>query len=180
MRKWLLPIILAGGFGILIAFCAGVIRPPRPMFHEAYGAGGFGFIPTWQPNPAFFDHHGQGLYFDAGDNLIVFQATGVPQRSRSRPMIGGRRAARFRLGSADDKPDDHYVTIPRTRDRLIVILPDGRWEAHPIGSGKARQVHIVEISRDQPTPDLLESVVSVLDGHEKALVEEFLKGYTPP
>jgi hypothetical protein len=181
MRKWLPLIIVTGGFGISIAFRAGIIRPPRPMFHEAYAAGGFGLLPTWQPNPMFADERGQWLYFDEGDNLIVVQATGTGERGRSKPMTGGTRAARFRLGSAwDDVEDSQYVRVPRTRDKLVVILPDGRWETFPIGPGRATQVYRDEVGRDNPNTDLIKAVGSILGGAEKARFEGFLKQYKPP
>ena len=181
MKKSLTLIILVCGSGALIAFFAGLIRPPRPMFHESYGAGGFGLVPMWQPNPTFADFRGQWLYFDESDNLIVVQATGTRERSRSKPMTGGTRAARFRLGSAwDVQTDNQYVRIPRTRDKLALILPEGRWKAFPIGPGRATLVYKAELGRDQPSPDLLKSVGSILERDVAAGFEEFLSGYIPP
>ena len=148
MKKWISLIAVAGGFGILIAFLTGVIRPPRPMFHESYAAGGFGLLPTWNPNPMFADDHGQWLYFDAGDNLIVVQATGTAERTRWQPMTAGTQAARFRLGGARDDPrDSQHVRIRRTRDKLFLILPGGRWEAFPIRPGRAMEVYRAEVGR---------------------------------
>jgi hypothetical protein len=99
-----------------------MIRPPRPMSHETYGAGGFGLLPTWNPNPMFADGLGQWLCFDEGDNLVVVQATGTRERSRSRPMTGGMKAARFRLGRRERGSD---FRILRIRDKLILIQPKG-------------------------------------------------------
>jgi hypothetical protein len=181
MRKWLPVIILASGFGILIAFCAGVIRPPRPMFHNTYAAGGFGLLPTWQPGPSLVDDHGQWLRVDEDDNLLVIHATGTAAHSRSHPMTAGVVAARFRLGSAGaDEPERQYVRIPRTRDSLIVILSEGRREAFPIGPGQATRFFREEIQRETLSPDLLKAARSILDGETIARIDAFLKEYTPP
>ncbi len=53
-RRWLiLTATLMSLTALMIALCSGLIRPPRPMFHETYAAGGFGLVLTWQPNPVW-------------------------------------------------------------------------------------------------------------------------------
>jgi hypothetical protein len=154
------------------------------MFHEGYAAGGFGILPRWQPDPVFVDKRGQWLWYDEGENLVVIQATGIRERSRSHPLTAGTRAARFRLGSAwDDVRDNQYVRIPRMRDLLVVILPDGRWQTFRLGAEKAAQVSRIaleELERDDLARDLLRSIRPSLDRAATARLEDFLKGYKPP
>ena len=181
MKNWLILIIAASGFGLVVAFCAGVIRPPRPMFHESYAPGGLGWIPTWGRNGPLRDNRGQWLWVDSGDNLLVVHATGTAERGRSHPIIGGTQAARIRLGSAwADEPELRYVRITRTRDRLVVILPDGRSRAFPIGPGQASAFFKHETQRESPSFDLVEAVGSVLDRESRAPLVEFLSGYAAP
>jgi hypothetical protein len=113
--------------------------------------------------------------------LLVVQATGTAERGRSHAMVGGRTMARFRLGSAwDDERDNQYVTIPRTRDALIVILPDGRWQPFPLGPGQAAGFFRGQLDRDEPSADLLRDAGALLDEGGKAEFESLLKEYVPP
>lgn len=170
---------LLGVVAFVIAFCAGIIRPPRPMFSDSYAAGGFGIVPMWQPNTPIQDQHGHWLWVDEGGNVIAIQATGTGKLGRSHAMAGGLAFARFRVGDAEvDEKNDRYVTVPRTRDALIVILPDGRWRTFP-SNGQALPFFraCVEMER---LPNLLSEVVTLLDGETKGQFEEFIRGYSPP
>jgi hypothetical protein len=135
----------------------------------------------WIPNTPIADSHGHWAWVDGEDNLLVVQATGTAERGRSHAMVGGRTMARFRLGSAwDDERDNQYVTIPRTRDALIVILPDGRWQPFPLGPGQAAGFFRGQLDRDEPSADLLRDAGALLDEGGKAEFESLLKEYVPP
>lgn len=163
----------------VVACCAGVIRPPRPMFHDSYGAGGFELLPYWIPNTPLRDSHGQWVWVDKGDNVLVVHATGTPDTGRSHAMTGGHEQARFRLGSAwNDERDNQYITIPRTRHELVVILPDGKWLSFSLGQGHAAQFFRERINKE--VPDLLRDAGLLLSREEKGRLDEFLKGYEPP
>lgn len=170
---------LLGGVGFVIAFCAGIIRLPRPMFCDGYGAGGFEVVPMWQPNTPLVDGHGQWLWIDEGDNLVALQATGTAERSRSHALRRGLASARIRLGGAEvDEQNDRHVIIPRTQDALIVILPDGQRQAFP-SKGQARTFFRACAEKD-PFPNLLVEVGTLLDADAKSRFEEFVRGYSPP
>lgn len=181
MSKWL--VILAGCsiavLGLVVACCTGVIRPPRPMFHDSYAAGGFGLVPYWIPNTPLRDTHGQWLWLDMEFNVLVIQATGTAETGRSHAMVAGRERARFRLGRAwDVEHDNQYVTIPKTRDSLIVILPPGKWLAFGLRRGQAEQYFRKAIREE--LPDLLLGVGSLLGQEEKARFDELLAEYARP
>jgi hypothetical protein len=179
LRRLILPGCLVGGLGFVLACCAGVIRPPRPMFCDGYAAGGFGLVPYWIPNTPLRDAHGHWLWVDKGDNVLAIHATGTADSGRSHAMTGGRTQARIRLGSAwDDVRDNQYVTVPRVRDALVVVLPDGRWTAFDLDRGQAERFYRAGI--EEEVPDLLRGAGSLLDEGEKARFEEFLAGYEPP
>jgi len=151
------------------------------MLHESYGAGGHGLVSYWIRNTPLADRHGQWAWVDGADNLIVVQATGTAERGRSHAMIGGQSAARFRLGSAwDDARDHQYVTIPRTTNALIVILPDGRWQPFPLRPDQAAGFFRVQLERDEPSADLLQDAGALLEENGKIEFKLFLKGYVPP
>lgn len=170
---------LLGGVGFVIAFCAGIVRPPRPMFCDNYAAGGFEVVPMWQPNTPFVDGHGHWLWIDQGDNLVALQATGKAERRRSHALSRGLTSARFRLGGPDvDEQYDRHVTIPRARDALVVILPDGRWQAFP-SKGQARPFFLDCLYQD-PIPNLLSEVATLLDADTRGRFDEFIRGYSPP
>jgi hypothetical protein len=172
-------LMLAFPFVLWLVFCPGIGRPPRPMFHDSYGAGGFEVVPYWIPNTPLVDDHGHWLWVDEGDNLMVVQATETAERGRSHAMIGGRTQSQFRLGSAwDDERDNQHATIPRMRDTLVVILPDGRWLASPLATGQAARFFRNGL-QEQP-PDLLQAAGSLLHGEAISRFQEFLKGYVRP
>ena len=95
-RRLILPGCLVGVLGlvaVIVAICAGLIRPPRPMFHDSDAAGGFGLVPYWIANTPLADARGQWLWLDAGDNVIDIHATGTAERGRSQSMAAGRTRA---------------------------------------------------------------------------------------
>jgi hypothetical protein len=151
------------------------------MFHETYAAGGHGFVPYWLPNTAWAYSHGNWFWVDTADNLLVVHATGTTERGRSHAMVGGQKAARFRLGSAwDVERDNQHVTIPRTTDALVLILPDVRWRRFPLRSGQAAGFMRSELHQDQPSANLLPNAGALLDANGLIEFEAFLNGYTPP
>ena len=97
MRGLILVCCMLGGAGFIVASCTGLFRPPRPMFHDSYAAGGFGLVPYWIRNTPSVDAQGQWLCVDRGDNVLVIQATGTAEGGRSHPMSGGRSSATFAL-----------------------------------------------------------------------------------
>ncbi len=174
----LLAAVLASTI-FIVAFCGGLIRPPRPVFHESYAAGGFGLIPTWHPNATVADRHGQRLWTDRPDNFLVIQATGTSERGRSHAMTSGTEASRFRLGSASDyEKDNLYVRIPRMRDTLVVILPDGRWKSFPLELGEAGQFYMQ--AGNEPSDDLFQAIEPFLAQTVRDQLREYLEGYSRP
>jgi hypothetical protein len=172
---------------VIVAQCAGIIRPPRPMFHDSYAPVGMGLIYAWIPNTGLADKHGHWTWADETDNLLVVQATGTADNGRSFAMDGGWRSASFRLGSAwDDKRDNQYVTIPRTQNALVVILPDGRWQQFPLRCGQAAAFRESaafrqsQVGRDNRSVNILQDAGALLDAGGKDDFEAFLKGYVPP
>ena len=182
MRKHWRLIVLAGlavGTGLMFAYCTGVIRPPRRMFHDNFGPVGFEVVSDWKPNPPLADAHGQWLWVDMTDNILAVHATGTAESGRSKAMHGGRDWAKFRFGSAwDDERDNQYVTIPRQPDTLFVILPDGRWKGFALDTDQAAQFY--RRGAEDGMPDVLGGARALLVADERAKFEEFLAGYVPP
>lgn len=120
------------------------------MFHDSYAAGGHGLVYYWIPNTPIADKRGQWAWVDRADNLLVIHATGTAVRDRSQAMVGGQEAARVRLGSAwEYERDNQYVTIPRTQNALVVILPDGRWQQFPLQRGQAAGLFRTLMNRNE-------------------------------
>jgi hypothetical protein len=171
---------LVAALGILLAYCSGVIRPPRPMFHDDYGTVGFELVSEWKKTTPIRDEYGQWAWIDAGDNIVAVHATATADSGRSHAMIGGRRSARFRLGSAwDDTRDNQYAEIPRQPDSLFVILPDGRWMAFSLRPKQADQFFRRGLE-EGILADVLLATGTLLVNEVKARYEEFLKGYVRP
>jgi hypothetical protein len=171
----------AGGIVLgacLCGYCSGLIRPPRPMFHEGYGPVGFGVVLDWKGTPPFIDPLGHWAVVDEQDNLAVVQATGSAERWRSKPWRAGRTETAFRLGGAEDREGDAHVTIPRMKDALVVILPDGRWQEFPLRPGQASAFFRPHLTRR--SPDLLAEARVLLTEGDRAKFGTFLKGYVPP
>lgn len=159
--------------------CTGIVRPPRPMFHNDYFANDRSFFPMWYPTTPCADEHGHWTWADFEDNLLVVQATGTAERGRSQAMAAGTQRARFRLGSGwDDERDNQHAIIARMRDALVVILPDGQWERFSLGPGLAREFHRQWVA--EPPANLLREAGTLLSAEERARLGKFLAAYKEP
>lgn len=178
--RWRLIVVgfLLVPIAFVLLFCAGVVRLPRPMFHNDFSAGER-LWPHWEPPHPCRDECGHWAWADYEDNLLVVQATGVAETGRSKPLAAGVKQARFRLGSAwEDERSNTHVIIPRMHDALVVILPDGRWQRFSLAPGFAKDFHREWVT--ELASNLLRDAAGLLDGEERMRLDEFLKEYQEP
>ena len=184
--KWLGLGCLLGTLTVSVGWCSGIIHPRRPMFHHDVGLErrlGYllGLGPYWIPNHSWSDDYGHFLHLDDADNLLVLHATGGVASGNER-IAAGMTETRFRLGDAEaDWAESKQVTTPRTRDALVVILPDGRWLQFPLRSAQAVTFFKRAVGGAfGEEPDLLAESSSLLAEEAKMEFDEFVKGYVRP
>jgi hypothetical protein len=162
----------------LVGYCIESLRP-RPMFCNNRVANDRSVFPRWEPDSPCHDEHGHVAWADFKDNVLVIQATGKAELSGPPAYQFGRQSSRFGLGGdRRDFANIQYVTIPRMRDTLVVILPDGQWERFPLGPDLAREFHW-KCAGEWP-PNLLRDAGTLLSEEDQVRFDAFLAGYKEP
>ncbi len=101
--------------------------------------------------------------------------TGIPRTSRYGSIDAGQDAIRFRVG---DDAGDRFVTIERTENVLIVILPDGKVGRFSLSQGLARS--FFERASRVASENFLREACDLLDASEKQKCDAFLATYSEP
>ena len=149
--------------------------PPRPMFHNHFGGHERALLPFWHGPWHTVDSLGHWAWADYGDNVLAIVATGVAEKGRSGALLASQHESRFKVG---DNFADNYITIKRTKDALVVILPDGKWKPFALTPGAAESFD--KESRLSGTRNLLRKAGELLDQQQRTAFDEFLTHYSEP
>jgi hypothetical protein len=149
--------------------------PPRPMFCNDFVDDDRALLPYWYPPVPDVDRLGHWAWADRRDNVLLVVATGVPKPSRLGALASGPQQCMVRVG--DDR-EDRFVTLRRTRDALVVVLPDGSLGQFGLTPGLAEQFDAARRSRR--VNNLLWEAGGLLEPGEKAEFDKFLAGYREP
>jgi hypothetical protein len=158
--------------------------PPRPMFCNDFVSDERTLLPYWYGPETLSDTYGHWAWCDYGDNALVVIATGVPAElqdgfycmSMSSGIQPGTRESVIHL-RAD--PDKGLITLPRTRDVLVIVLPDGKMQQFPLPPGEAKRFHKARPSQLKKQ-NLLREATALLAPPDRASCEVFLRDYTEP
>jgi hypothetical protein len=156
--------------GVLLRLCP----PPRPMFCNDFVAGGETLLPRWRIPLPVHDSFGHLGWPDLHDNLLLVVANGVPGVSRER-LDSTSSQCRVQVG--DDR-GNLFVTLDRTRDTLVVILPDGSVGRFTLAPGRAEQFRTAR--RAQQIRNVLRQAGELLDPADKQEFDRFLADYREP
>lgn len=158
-------------------YCTKVIKLPRPMFHNfyAYHPDGRPPWPRWWMNPPLVDEYGHWGWADYDDNVLVIVATGVPSMSRFGAMRSGQKLSEFRVG--DDR-EDQFVSVGRTTNQLVVILPDGSVGRFTLSDGDAHRYY--EQRESAVVENVLQEAAELLSETERLKYLGFREGYKAP
>jgi hypothetical protein len=149
--------------------------PPRPAFRNDLVDDDRTLLPYWCPPMPMRDRRGHWAWADHRDNVLLLVLLGVPETWRGGGLAGGMSKYRVKVGPDDE---ERHVTLARTKDALVVVLPDGTHREFALGPGLARRFH--ETHRSTPVENLLREAGELLRPGEKAKFDEFLAGYREP
>jgi hypothetical protein len=145
--------------------------PPRPMFCNNLVDDERTLLPYWYPPMPVVDRVGHWAWADHQDNLLLVVVLGVPETARVNALASDSSRSRVKIGA--DR-EDRYLTLKRTTDALVVILPDGTSRQFVLGPGLAKQFHQTWMSR--PVENVLREVGELLGPTEKSALDKFLAG----
>lgn len=172
------PLMVYALFGMVVAIMTAYLYrypPARPMFRNMFIQHERVLLPIWYVPVPRSDAYGHVLWADFEDNVLVVVVPGVPERGRYGHIKAGHDSTRFYV---EDGAKDKYVTIERTKDALIIILPDGEVGRFTLGTGLAEPFYN---GRDRKSSEnLLRQACEVLDAAEKQRCEAFLAAYHEP
>lgn len=182
--SWQVGVLVATLVAVYVVFAAEVAimswylhrhPPDRPMFHNRFVQDERALLPFWYPPIPRADRYGHWLWSDFEDNALVVVVTGIPRTSRYGSIDAGQDAIRFRVG---DDAGDRFVTIERTENVLIVILPDGKVGRFSLSQGLARS--FFERASRVASENFLREACDLLDASEKQKCDAFLATYSEP
>ena len=102
--------------------------PPRPMFCEKFGEDEQQLLPSWHPSCEDADRYGNWAWVDKQDNVLLIVVTGEPRGARKNALQTGLFKCRVKVGA---DYEERFVTLPRMKDTLVVVLPDGSLHRFP-------------------------------------------------
>ena len=133
---WIAGILISSVAGLVVLYFAGIVRHPRPMFHNLYVAfPDHGFLPTWRVFPPGLDQSGNVVFADHTLNVLVVIGTGQPSAIDACYWKYGMRETVFSINSYE------LLVSSSTRDTAFILLADGRRTEFPIPSGRAEELH---------------------------------------
>ncbi|MBX9787727.1 MAG: hypothetical protein K2Y37_02335 [Pirellulales bacterium] len=144
--------------------------PPRPMFANVFRGAEMTFLPSWHGNEEINDRKGNLSWFDFADNVVLIYIDSVNAGGWIEPLRSGVRQSKLRL---DDENDDGVAIIPRTRDKVIVVLSSGEMRNFALPTGQAAAFY--EATRKNPNPDLRRDPGSILEPAERTRYLEFVR-----
>jgi hypothetical protein len=151
--------------------------PSRPIFHNDFVDDDRVLLPFWDEGSCLVDRHGHWAWADYDDNVLLVVATGVPEWSRTNALSSGISSSKVCVG--DDR-DKRFMTLKRTTDALVVVLPDGSIGRFALASGLAKRYHLTRWLSHVDEGSVLREARELLGPDEKTKFAGFLAGYREP
>ncbi len=178
-RRASIGIHLVSSFSLLILMLAEFFTlsgfQPRPVFHNQWGLHKFCIVPYWRPDHLWPDKFCQYVRADDRDNLLVVILTGASP-GVDQPLFGGMTEYTVRVGTKDAFK---AIALPRIKDSLVVVLPDGTHRQFPLVPGRAKSFHHL-IWGNEYKLNLLREAREVLDSASQIDFDAFIAVYREP
>lgn len=151
--------------------------PPRPMFHNHFVDDDRVLLPYWREDSPIMDGFGNLCFADHEDNLLVVILSRVPYAgSWGWLTTVGLYETRFQF---HDEPGGRTVTVPRTKDTLIVVLPSGEQQQFGLDPTLARQFHLDRYPSNN-VKNVLREAGELLASEERQAFDAFIADYREP